>query len=351
MDSVLEFDLNELVSKQVFEEMQRLNQLAENLARSLHDQREENRRLKSIAEQSSSLAELLELLRLQFDSIKSSEPDSGGWYDSQQKNQFSFISGVMELVFGIKGTQGWLSSRGDGRLSTYLAVSYYDHKDEIIKVIKVLSPKQAGGVNSFISSFKMPYDYDKSDVMAYVSRPHYCTNGAIFGVSQYWIERGAGKENMPHNLIMQNKHILEPDAFSTLMDSIRTNKGNSQYLFALTKYNDAISPEQISEMGRALIGRDGNYIKHGTVSEFAKVNMSHFDEETLDHLMSFSTASNQYNTFHWENFPRSHQVKFISGMDIDGAIKALTNYSCKLTPKDKADVLREVLDLMTQESE
>lgn len=340
MDNIIELDINELVSKRVAEEIETLRSSLAKASKKINEQRREIAKLEETMGGISKFAGMLATLRTQFSFIKADSPDSGGWYDSKAKKQFNFIADIMELVFGIRKTQEWISTRGNGRLETYLAVAYYQHKEEITRLVEVLSPDHEK-MNFFIRSFVMPYDYGKQAVVDYVSSPHYCTNAANFGVSSFWMDRGAGKENLPHDLIMRNNHIVEQDVFEILLETIRGGKSNSLYLFALPKFNAQVSDTQIERLGECLINANTKHLQHDTVEKFVKNHMLKFNTKTLDFLYGMVTKDNKFRVLHWENFPREYQARFISSMPIDDALKVLTHYSCRLSPEDKVSLLLE----------
>jgi hypothetical protein len=291
MDNILEVDLNEFVSKKFAENMESMQSRLDVAQQTISEQQEKIQDLKdqiknleTMATNTSHTAHLLNIARKKFSEIKAGERDDGGWFDSKQKIQFHFISQLMLNLFGIENKVKWLSSRGDGSLKVYLAVAYYQNKEEIKNLVRVLTPEYKE-ITTFIDSFIMPYDYAIEDVLSYVKKPHYCTNGAIYDISQYWIEAGAKKTNMPHSLIMMNSHILEDNVFEELLSTITMGRSDFVYLFALPKYNKEITDEQIARLGECLIGLKS--LKGDVIEGFIKNNIRKFNGKTLDFLFQY----------------------------------------------------------------
>lgn len=187
----------------------------------------------------------------------------------------------------------------------------------------------------------MPFDYPKEDVIAYVKAPKYNTNGCIFGISSYWIEYGAAKPNMPHDLIMRNPHIIEEDVFPILIDSIRKKVPEFNYLFALPKYNSNVSKEQVVKLGECLI--DNNIKFSDTIAEFVSQNIKDFNSETLEFLFTKAQSDNQYKALHWEKFPNEYQMRFLESKPLDEVLKLITSYNCTWTIEQKENFLKRSL--------
>lgn len=334
----LQFDLNELVSKEIGQKIENLEKRLEQANETIQKKEGQIRELNINVKKSETVLGVVDFLRTKYSEIKEGEHDSGDWYDSRAKNQFLFIEKVMLNLYNVpKEGNGWLSCRRGGSLGGYLAVNYYNHKQQVIDLLKVFGDDDRS-IN-FISAFKMPYDYPKVDVIQYVKNPQYNTNGCIFGVSQYWVEAGAAKSNMPHNLIMKNKHIVEDDVFPELLNSINKRVSNFYYLYALPKYN-TLSEKQIQDLGETLIGIKSKDFTD-TIKEFVALNLLKFNDSTLDYFYGVMTSDNQFNTLHWEKFPSKYQMKYLNSFPIEEVLKILTNYSCKWTADEKQDFLKE----------
>ncbi len=344
MQDLLNIDLNELVTKEISEKISGLEKDSADLSTKSIKQQKEISLLKKELAAAQSTVWFMQYLRDRFSRITKGEMDSGGWFDSVQKNQFIFIKEVLATFFDINIEQnGWLCSRSEGRLHVFLAVNYYTHKQEVISLLKILK-ENCTQEEEFITGFKMPYDYSRAEVLHYVSNPKYNTNGAIYGISQYWMEYGAGKQNMPHDLIMRSPYIIEKDVFSTLISNIKKGIPDYHYLFALPMYNNHVSAEQIQELGECLLTTPTTILKYGHVSGFINKFITKFNKATLDYLYTLISKDNQYKIFHWQNFPVEYQKRFLSEMDVQSVLKTLHEYHCTWTTEDKASFLKEYLN-------
>lgn len=342
----LNIDLNDIVSKEIREQITSLEQKLDASQKSNSKYRKEVDELQMRLSNTENTAHLFGKLRETFLSIKEGEKDKSGWYDSRQKNQFLFIEKILDSLFCIKKTyNGWYCSRSDGSLIVHLAVNYYDHRKEIGDLLKLLmNPEDTGKAISFLNSFKMPYDYSKEIVISYVKAPKYNTNAAIFGVSNFWIEAGAGAStNMPHDLIMKNPHILEEDVFSILLESINKRVFEFHYLFALPTYNKNISDEQVARLGECLVNMHETQLKLDSPKSFIAKSILKFNHTTLDFLYRFTSDDNQFNLLHWQNFPVEYQMRYLKSKDFDKVNKILNDYGCKWSSEEKKSFLREYL--------
>lgn len=342
MSNFLGLDLNEVATKAISEKISTLEADLAAAREAMSDQFSAITTLNKKVSESKIALGLLNHLRNEFANIKHGPCDSGGYYDSKQKNQFLFIERVLLYLFNVKKETngGWLSSRGDGSLAPYLAVNFYRNKAIVIDLLKVLMPNCEKEV-SFIQAFKMPYDYPKEAVMRYVKAPQYNTNGAIFGVSNFWIEAGAAEKNMPHNLIMQSPFILQDDVFAALIDTIKKKASNYHYLFALPKHNKDISTDQIVMMGEQLANIETSVLGWDVVNYFIIDNLKVFNHKTLDFLYSKIQYDNQFKTLHWEKFPNEYQMRFLKEKSLDVVLKIITNHSCAWTEDEKRTFLKE----------
>jgi len=341
MDNLLEIDLNEFASKQIAEKIGSLEKELVNARNKNSEQYKEITALKKQVDNSKIALGLLDYLRDEFAKIKQSEEDKQGWFKSRQQNQFIFIEGILLNIFNIKKeANGWYCSRNDGELAPHLAVNFYSKKETVIDLLKIIMADCSKEV-AFIKSFKMPFDYTKDEVIQYVKEPKYNTNGCIFGIGQYWIQCGAGKSNMPHDLIMKNPFILEDDVFEILLNSINKRVSNYYYLFSLPKHNKKISKEQLIALGECLTNIETKVLNYEEVNGFISENLKSFNNKTLDFLYNLIQSDNQFKTLHWEKFPSEYQMRFLKAKPLDEILKLITNYSCTWTIEQKESFLKE----------
>jgi hypothetical protein len=345
MSTVLGIDLNEIASREIAEKIESLESDLKEARRTINDQLAAIASLKKKEAGAKAITFLLDHLRNEFLSIERGQSDSGGYYDSKQKNQYLFMEKALMHVFGIKrettrDTNGWYSSRSDGALAPYLAVNFYHNKDVVINLLQVLMPNCEKEI-SFIRTFQMPYDYPKEAVLRYVKAPKHNTNGCIFGMSEYWFNSGAGESNMPHDLIMKSPFITEDDVFKALLDTIKRKAGESHYLFALPKHNKSVSPEQIAAMGEQLLSLSEAVLGYEPVNNFIVENLKAFNSKTLDFLYGKIQLDNQFKTLHWEKFPNEYQMRFLKEKSLGEVLSVLSRQGCTWTEGQKKAFLNE----------
>jgi len=251
-----------------------------------------------------------------------------------------YIEKIMLWVFGIKKSYSFYDDRGG--LLRNLAINYYHHKEELISIVTLLDIKHSSyssTTGSFIDSIKafiMPCDWDKNKILAYVKSPHYCTNGCVYGPSQFYFEND---RNVTHDLIQANKHIIDPDVFDEVINTIEKKSGEYNYLYTIPKYNTAISRDQIKRLGRTLIGKKGKF--YDITGEFVKKNMSIFDKETLEYLYLLTSHDNEYRLFHWQNFPIEYQQRYLKERPILKILHIILDHNCKWTDEQKEEFLQK----------
>lgn len=341
MNNLLEIDLNEVASKQIAEKISSLEKELTNARNKNSEQYKEIIALKKQVDNSKIALGLLDYLRDEFSKIKQSEEDKNGWFKSRQQNQFLFIEEILLNIFNIKKeANGWYCSGNDGGLAVHLAVNFYSKKETVIDLLKIIMSDCSKEV-AFIKSFKMPFDYTKEEIIQYVKEPKYNTNGCIFGIGRYWIESGAGKKNMPHDLIMKSPFILEDDVFEILLNSIKKKVSNYYYLFALPKHNKNVSKEQFIALGECLLSIETKVLNYEEVNRFIAENLKNFSNKTLDFLYNLIQFDNQFKTLHWGKFPNEYQMRFLKTQPLDEILKLLTNYNCTWTVEQKTNFLKE----------
>ncbi len=349
-ENILNIDLNEIVSKEIVEKFKSYEKQIYNLEEKLTKSKSNEDKLLKKVEKSETLINLVNYLKDTYSKIKGTPKDKDGYGEkSKERNQFEFIEKILLTFFNITPEyKGWTYIHcGGGTLKVQLVINYYSNKEILINLLKVLLPENDSlffnnNIISFIESFKMPFHWSKQDVLEYVKSPKYNTNGAIYGISSFWIEAGAGKSNMPHDLIMSNKHILESDIFNELLSTIKTKRSaDYHYLFALPKYNSNITKEQIIQLGECLLVLTKDKLFYDHIKEFIGTNIMNFNNETLDYLYTFINSDNQYKTTYWENFSHNYQMKFLMSKPIDELLKILTSYNNKWTNEEKEEFLKK----------
>ena len=343
-DNDMSIDLSEFISKKVGNKISKLEEKIVELEHKQESDYVEKKNLNAkvrdletknnnILQDNTSSLFLLSYLKDNFNNIEPTPRDKDGYgQKSKTQNQYIYIENIMKNIFNVNPDYQNGFFCPDFKVS--LSVNFYSNRDVLVNLLDILLTDNKYAIIGFIKSFKMPFDYNKEDVIEYVKSPRYNTNGAIFGISSHW---GGGKGNMPHDLIMKNPFILEDDVFDMMLETIKSKKDNHGYLFSLPIYNKNISDEQIIKLGECLIGiRINDY--H---SKFIEQNILKFNDETVDYLFSSLTCDNPYRLLHWGKFPVKYQYKYLLIEPIDVVLKHFSDYSCKWTTEQKDEFLKE----------
>ena len=337
---ILDIDLNDVVSKEVQLKMESLEKEIDNLSRINIEQK------KTIGKQDEKLSEINDFIllfgdiRQKYNAIGKTDPDKNGWGGkSITQNRFTFLSDLMMFMFGVETKYGFFD---DWSLNGLLALNFYEEKPSIISLCKALKIFTYSLDNkafiSSIESFRMPYNYSKDEILKFVRKPHYCTNGQMFGISRYW---NGGENNCPHDLLAKSKYITEDDVFSEIINTLsKKNSSDANLLYAIPKYNDSLTDSQIAEMGETLIDLPNKNYNDCVVS-FVRHNMQKFNKKTLDNLYSFASHDNQFKLFYWSNFPYEYQCKFLMSKTFSELIIILNNSSCKWSDEEKEVFVRK----------
>lgn len=342
MKDILGVDLNEIVSKQVAEKLSELEQTIEDQYETIKDLRstvhKQSERLKAVENSESLLMEF----KQQFNSLQYIKEDREKdiYEKSLSQVRYEFIQDILSNLFNIP-KEGHIFRNSSW--SVNLAIYYYEHKNLIISVLSCFGVEEK--ILTFIRQYKLPKDWGKEDVLEFVKNPKYCTNGAMFGNSQYW---AGGKENLPYNWIMVNPIITEDDVFEELITSINQSRGQWSDLFAVYKYIK-LSEEQKTKLGDTLL-KISPKAYTDTIREFIRTNLTSFSKDVKDYLFQFCSDDNQFNLFHWQNFPVEYQQKYLLNKPTANMLSILTNYSCKWSEEEKEEFLKKRFNISTNET-
>jgi len=342
MNDLLNVDLNALVTIAVRKQLEQLENDLSLTREKLRNSEEMVANLGKELYAVSKFSTIANSIRKAYAAIKRGPEDKYGNFDSVHKQRFYFIANLMKVLYRVETKLQWINVHNDGKLETYLAVAFYEHKENVISLLSILLD-EPDHVIEFIRNFVMPYDYDKADIVEFVRNPHGCTNGVYFGVSQYWMEHGAGRKYTPYDLLMQSPYIVEDDVFQILVNTIISGKSNSRELLAVAEYNALITDDQIAVLGDCLPRFTGHWFEHKTVKSFIKNNILKFNNSALDFLCT-KASTNEYSTVYWYNFPPEYQVKILRGMSFDSLSSALFKTYCTIPVEEKKALLREVLN-------
>lgn len=341
MENLLGLDLNELVSKQVSEKLTEMEETIGSQADFISSLSKSKTVLEKQLKEVATAEALLIFMKQAFYKLEPVKED-------REKNiygktlgevKYEYIQNILLSVFGLPN-KGHVNRWGN--FATALSINYYDHKEIVLLLLSAITDDQKS--ISFIKNYVLPKDWAKQDVLAFVKNPQYNTNGVMFGESQYWVESGGEKSNMPYNQIMVNPHIIEDDVFDELVNTIKTKRSSNYfYLFAICRYQK-LSQAQINKLAYTLPDLHKDVLQYETVKEFIKLNMANLPKTVVDYLHGFASSDNQFKDFAWQNFPMEYQTKYLMNIDFDACMKILNNYDCKWTSEEKQAFLKKKLN-------
>ena len=250
--------------------------------------------------------------------------------------KFKFIKCLMENIFNIHSEYNIACHD----LATNLAIDYYHNKNILLDILKNIEIHNIDIIYS-IENFRMPYDYNKDEVINFIINPIY-TNFINNDNILFWTSTKSKNANIPCCLIMQNKYMLHDDVFELLLDRIKTKKHPYYHLFNLPFYNKDISKRQIELLGELSLYIN-DLIPNDTFYKFIQKFLCKFDEKTLDglfHRIQFPKKSYLLDLFHWDIFPMSYQIKYLKSQNFETVYKILTDQSCKWNISEKQNFFK-----------
>ena len=338
MSNILEFDLNELVSKQVSEKINGLELHIQSQNKTIAEYRKEISDLKKVNKKFTSAVSLLEKLRERFSKVEGKPETNNEWKTTLRQQKYLFVKTILRDLFGLEPlTNNCL----DVGFTLQLAVNYYEHKDILKQILDYISEDPSTEVG-IINGFVMPYDWNKQQVLKWINGSKYNTNGCHKGISRYWLENGGRESNAPHDLILRNPHFLEDDVFEEMIKNMTSIKG-IEHLLSLPQYAN-ISQDRLERMGETLINLPASYFGYDEVKAFIRLYLKKFNEKTVEFLYKKARSDNHYNAFHWENFPQAYQEKFLLEKSFQEVFKIIGDYSCKWSEQQKRDFLKKYLE-------
>lgn len=338
MDNILEFDLNELVSKQVSEKINGLKLHIQSQNKTLAEYRKEIADLNKANKKFNSAISLLDRLREKFSKVEGKPETSDRNKTTFRQEKYLFVKTILKDLFDLEPLT---KNCFDVGFALQLAVNYYDHKEVLKQVLDYISedPSTECGI---INGFVMPYDWNKAQVLKWINGSKYNTNGCHKGISTYWLESGGKESNAPHDLILKNKYFLEDDVFEEVIKNMTNSKG-IEHLLSLPQYTN-LSQDKLERMGEKLIELPSSYFSYEEVKTFVKLYLKNLNEKTVEFLYKKVRSDNHYSTFHWENFPQAYQERFLLEKTFQEVFKIIGDYSCKWSEQQKRDFLRKYLE-------
>jgi hypothetical protein len=339
---LLEFDLNEVVSKAVSAKIADLEKQVSDHSQQTSNYHNEISKLKKQVRDAKLTLAFITMLRDEFAAIESDPREPNDYQKYKSQKQYLYIEELMKVLFNkLPENGGWHSSRGEGNLKSYLAVNFYSSKDILLSILPLILPDdKTAEIISFIKDFKMPYDWDKSQVLTFVKNPGTCTNGSYIGISNFWIERGAGTNNCPYNLVMMNKQFLDEDVLEVVFNGLGNQYSNYSYFLSLYNYHQ-LSDELINRFTKSINAYSSKASTFENVKKFVVDNLKRFNDENINHYYSNITDNNQYNTFYYDKFPVSYQHKYLLTRPVSVVLSNLTGHRCQWTEQEKINFLKE----------
>ncbi len=338
----LTIDLNELVSKEVTAKIASLEETIETLKNRNIEINSKFLETKKHLDSSLDFVFLVQHLKTEFNTITATKESNDTFAKGKPYNQYIFLREILNKIFNIKKEAKWYGDYKDNNFRQNLAINFYEHKELVIKLLKVLKEDPTYDIQ-FIQQFIMPYDYDYETVIKLLRKLWYNTNGQIFDINPWWVESGATLNNLPYSLFLANPLLAEDEVFAILLDTIQKKQTNYEYLFKVVKYNENITQEQIRLLGNCLIGiRNERY--NDDIRWFIENYITQFDKPTLNYLSTFVNYDNQFNTFAWQRFPAEYQMTFLQNKPFDEVFKIISDYSCKWTITEKENFLKLYLN-------
>ena len=288
----------------------------------------ENNQLKTDISKYSSVNSIFVDIKNRFNKITNTKESDDDWARTKSHNQFRFITDLMKNLYGVSPVKGH-NFCTDSKFELNLAVAFYNDKERIMELIRFLFDDPTG-INFRIKEFKMPYDYTREGVLKIIKNPQTHTNGEYFGFHRYWLSYGAAEKNIPYDFLLKNKFIADDEIFNELIKNSTRAYTDGHNLFTVTDYNDGLTDEQITRLGRELMKFDKTQLKWKGPAGFFNKNKDKLDTQTLDYLFKF-IEGDRYGHFSWSNFPEKYQIKFFKDKSIGQIVKALNEESPKWT--------------------
>jgi hypothetical protein len=234
-----------------------------------------------------------------------------------------------------------------------LFVQYYPDRKRLLSLFDFFQYTYPDWANDL----RFPVDYTKEEVLYFIKdiQNRYITNSEIFSENMgfYWsaIKQSKGepmkimKENdtfskaIPWQLFLENKYLTEDDVFEKLLETIRTRKDNSNYFFAIQKYQE-ISQEQVEKLF-SVLPKGQMYENHKKFIESNKNVIKDHPEIAIK--FESDMCNSAYSTFHYLNYPIEMQKNFIKKLDEKIEKKLPLVKSMNLSKAEKIAFIEELI--------
>lgn len=333
---MLEIDLNEYVSKEIREQINSLNERIETLNKEKYDKSREIKTLTHTLEQTKKENKdslfLIEQLRESYNSLAPIKKTEDSYGKDLKQVKFEFICDIFNNFFNITPTYTSMGERG---LSFMLTISFYKHKELLLSILELIAKDDKYIDFKLIKERKLPEDWTDEQIKKRIIDVVYNANGQMFGCPTYW----NGNSNLPLNLILKDKRVVEYEIWVELLNTIKQKKSNYYYLFAIHKYNPYLTEKHIEELGEVLIELPKNVYTISEIENFINTNLKNFNKKTLDYFFELITKHNQFNVFNWQKFPVDYQMKYLYSLDFNTVFEVINKYDCKWSVEEKETFL------------
>lgn len=330
-DNILNIDLNGLVSEKIIKEI-------EYLENRIEEQHIEISKLKS------------EITKLENENKKILKNEIfvddliNNFKNIKTKNEkFEVISHLLKCFYNIDFNknielENFSYLKNEASLDNMLAISFYENKNELIKIMNMLSLN-----TKIVENFCMPYDYSKEIIKKYASSSFCNTNGE-YKFWRYWLSSGANLVNVPHTLLFKNKYFLDDDILDKI---INYEHSSSIYYTNLDIYNENISDIQINKLAKFFITSYKKYIDTDEFKNFFKRNILRLDNEIIDKLFLSASHENKYRFLYYEMFPKEYQNIYLLKIENYTLFLQLLQNNEKLDNQEKINLTKQYMGLFS----
>ena len=231
-----------------------------------------------------------------------------------------------------------------------LIFEYYNNKNDILNICDTLNIKYP----DWYKTYKMPYEYDVDTIKLFLKKIEkaYVCNSCIYNenigffycnIKQYENENELIKNEMYHDipwqLFLKNKFLLNEDIWETVLDKIKKEKSNSYYFFAIDLYQK-LDDNKLKQLFDLAIKS-----RHAEAKDFIKRHMDllkyHKDiAKQFKEKISFE----KYKGVHFSSFPKDIQIEYLKTLSIINLNTALEDTRCELTNVEKRNLMIEAVN-------
>ena len=207
------------------------------------------------------------------------------------ESKIGYIRTIMN--FGVNPKFSYVNLDDNVSLTTKLAYTFYDKKEELIDIMKYLDPSVVDG----IKSYKLPIDYNKKDVIGILTYKDYVKYDRIM-LEQF----------------LKNKHIVSTDCTPLIGKAISDGHTN---FYDIDEYHD-LSSYVKNELDSSLLKISNRSL---FPIEYIKKNIKTFSSNVLDHLYEYIGEILSYKIF-----PKEYQLKYLKTKSFNFVVGEMLDY-------------------------